>query len=192
MDTRWKAWLSVLVLAGPLMAFGETVSETNTVADQILQEAKDSLKQTLKHTRTVIENARQGNPDAQFRLGSMIHQRVSGSSDFVHKYGREKHAEAVLEAMRWFIRSAVQGQGSAALALYSLYRDEYPLAYSFMTDYVLAYAWLKVALDKGNRAYIRGQPADQVLRRKITAEQLAEAEKLASELQEHIESSMSK
>ena len=39
METRWKAWMIVLVLAGPLMAFGGAESETGRVAEQILQEA---------------------------------------------------------------------------------------------------------------------------------------------------------
>ena len=35
------------------------------------------------------------------------------------------------------------------MRLSSLYSRKCPPDYSFMTDYVLAYAWLTVALDKG-------------------------------------------
>ena len=68
MKTKWAAWMVVSILAGPLMAFGGADPETGTVAEQILREAEDAVRQI----RTLIEDARRGNPESQFQLGSMI------------------------------------------------------------------------------------------------------------------------
>ena len=61
-----------------------------------------------------------------------------------------------------------------------------------MTDYVLSYAWLKVALDKGASSHtsIAGhtEPTHSWMRKKMTAEQVAEVEKLAAEIQGRISS----
>ncbi len=199
MKTEWGAWMIALVLAGPLMAFGVADSETGRMAEQILREAEDSVKQI----RTVIEDARRGNPESQFQLGSMIRDNIREwykrvPSDALPNFQvlPKAQAEATLEVRTWFTRAAEQGHDGAQMALSSLYWREYPPNYSFMTDYVLAYAWLKVALDKGasSTTTVFGDkvPTDRWLRNKMTAEQVAEAEKLAAEIQERIASSNSK
>lgn len=176
METKWRTWMVLSVLVGTPMAFGGADPKTGTVAEQILEESEDSVKQI----KTVIENARQGNPESQYQLGMMI-------KDKAYKAGGVARAEAMLEALIWFNRSAEQDNYMADMALHNLYSDKYPPAYSFMTNYVLSYAWLKVALDKGVSSTTNGQPSDKVLRKKMTAEQVAEAEKLAAEIQERIE-----
>ena len=104
-------------------------------------------------------------------------------------------AEAMLEVRTWFTRAAEQGHDGAQMGLSSLYRRKYPPDYSFMTDYILSYAWLKVALDKGASSYTtelgHKVPTDRWLRNKMTAEQVAEAERLAAEIQERIKASKS-
>ena len=57
METKWRAWVVVSVLAGTLMAFGEADPEAGTVTEQILEEAEGSVKQI----RAVIEDARREN-----------------------------------------------------------------------------------------------------------------------------------
>lgn len=178
METKWRAWMVVLVLVGTPMAFGGANPKTGTVTEQILQESEDAVKQI----RAVIKNAWQGNPESQYQLGMMI-------KDKAYKAGGVARAEAMLEALAWFTRSAEQGNYMAHMALHHLYSTKYPPAYSFMTNYVLSYAWLKVAMDKGVSSKTNGQPSDKVLRKKMTAEQVAEAEKLATEIQERIEAS---
>ena len=195
METKWRAWVVVSVLAGTLMAFGEADSETGTVAKQILQEAEDSVKQI----RTLIEDARRGNPESQFQLGGMIRDKsneYSGPSNLQAFQARAKaRAEAVLEARTWFARAAEQGHELAQMALYGLYSSKYPPDYSFMTDYVLAYAWLTVALNRGVSVdlHVGGVKMDPKvrLRTKMTSEQVGEAEKLTAEIQERIASSKS-
>lgn len=181
METRWGAWMVLSVLVGTPMAFGGADPKTGTVTEQILQESEDSVKQI----RAVIENARQGNSKSQYRLGMMI-------QDKAYKSGGVAHARAMLEALIWFTRAAEQGNYMAHMALHNLYRAKYPPAYSFMANYVLSYAWLKVAMDQGVSSTTNGQPSDKVLRKKMTAEQVAEAEKLAADLRESISSFKSK
>lgn len=191
MNMRWKAWMVVSVLAGPLMAFGGAESETGTVAERILQEAEDSVKQI----KTLIKDAQRGDPEAQYQLGFMIRNKFNqyeGPNDLQAIQAHHKaRSGALLEARTWFARAAEQGHDGAQLALYRLYRRKYPPGYSLMPDYVRAYAWLKVALDKGASAHVNGQPAEKMLRGKMTAEQLTEAEKLAAEIEERIQSSQS-
>ena len=199
MRTKWGAWMIVLVLAVTLMAFGGADSETGRVAEQILREAEDSVKQI----RTVIEDARRGNPESQFQLGSMIRDNIREwykrvPSDALPNFQAHVNAEAeaTLEVRTWFTRAAEQGHDLAQMRLSSLYSRKYPPDYSFMTDYVLAYAWLKVALDKGASSYTtmvgHKVTTESWLRRKLTVEQVAEGEKLAAEIQERIASSKSK
>ena len=173
----------LLVLAGPLVAFGGAAPETGTVAEQILQEAEASVKRI----RTIIEDAQRGNPESQYELGRMIRAKFDeygGSIDLQALQAHAKaRAEATLEARTWFTRAAEQGHEFAQMALYSLYSRKYPPDCSFMTDYVLAYAWLTVALNRGVNVTLQVggvemDPKSQ-LRAKMTSEQVAEAEKLA-------------
>lgn len=199
MRTKWGAWMIVLVLAVTPMAFGGADSEMGTMAEQILREAEDSVKQI----RTVIEDARRGNSESQFQIGSMIrdnirkwYKRVPSNDLPNFEVLPKAQAEAMLEVRTWFTRAAEQGHDGAQMGLSSLYSRKYPPDYSFMTDYILSYAWLKVALDEGASSYttVFGHkvPTDRWLRRNMTAEQVAEAEKLAAEIQERIASSKSK
>ncbi len=196
METKWKAWVVVPVLAGMLMAFGGTDPDKGTVAERILQEAEASVERI----RTLIEDARGGDPESQFQLGAMIRDNINQwykrvpSNDLPNFEVLPKaQAEAMLEARTWLTRAAEQGHDLAQMELSSLYRRKYPPDYSFMTDYILSYAWLKVALDKGGSSYktVFGQkvPTDRWLRTKMTTEKVAEAEKMAAEIQERIKAS---
>ena len=196
METRL---MIVLVLAGPLMAFGGTDPETGTVAERIVQEAEASVERI----KTVIEDARRGDPESQFQLGRMIRDNINEwykrvpSNDLPNFEALPKaQGKAMLEARTWFTRAAEQGHDGAQMELSKLYRRKYHADYSFMTDYILSYAWLKVALDNGASSYktVFGHrvPTDSWLRTKMTTEQEAEAEKLSAKIQERIESSKSK
>ena len=175
METKWGVWMVVSVLVGTPMAFGGADPKTGTVAEQILEESEDSVKQI----KTVIENARQGNPESQYQLGMMI-------KDKAYKAGGVARAEAMLEALTWFTRAAEQDNYMAHMALHHLYSAKYPPAYSFMTNYVLSYAWLKIAMDKGVSSTTNGQPSDKVLRKKMTDDQVAEAEHLSRQIEREI------
>lgn len=194
METKLKIWTAVLILAGPLMAFGGFESERSTMAEQIVQDAKDSVKRI----KNLIEDARKRDPESQFDLGRMIQEKAPEYGWYTRLPVRESpaiwkaHAKGMMEARTWFAQAAEQGHVGAQMELTRIYRRKYPPGYSFMTDYKLSYAWLKVAMDKGASEHIDGQSTDKMLREKMTAEQLAEAEKLAAEIQERIEASQSK
>ena len=182
----WKAWVVASVLAGALTACAKTDPEARTfyangaapgtVAAEILQEAEDSAK----WIRAVIEASQRGTPESQHQLGMIILDRA-------HGYGGEERAKAVLEARTWLSRAAEQGHDSAQLQLWVLYSDEYPPEYSFLTDRVMAYTWFKIAFDNEASDSPTGQAADRALQERMTAEQVAVAQKLAAELQERIE-----
>jgi len=111
--------------------------------------------------------------------------------DRAHGYGGEERAKALLEARTWLTRAAEQGHDSAQLQLWILYSDEYPVEYSILTDYVMAYTWLKIASDNEASDSPTGQAADRALQEKMTTEQVAVAQKLAAGLSQRIESSRS-
>jgi len=190
MRTGQKAWGVVSVLAGALTACGTTDSEDRTfyangaapgtVAAEIVQEAEDSAKQI----RTIVESALRGIPESQHQLGMIILDRA-------HGYGGEERSKSVLEARTWLTRAAEQGHDSAQLQLWILYSDEYPAEYSILTDYVMAYTWLKIASDNEASDSPTGQAADRALQEKMTTEQVAVAQKLAAGLSQRIESSRS-
>ena len=162
----------------------------------MLQEAEESVKQI----RTLIEDARRGDPESQFRLGWMIRDNINEwykrvpSNDLPNFEAlRNAEAEAMLEVQSWFTRAAEQGHDGAQIELSKLYRRKYPPDYSFLTDYILSYAWLKVVLDKGASSHIttggHTEPTDSWMRKKMTVEQVVEAEKLAAKIQKRIETS---
>ncbi len=194
METKQKIWMAVLVLAGPLMAFGGAESETGTVAEQIVQDAEDSVKRI----KSLIEDARGGDPKSQFDLGRMIQDKAPEYGSYTRTPVSESpatwkaHAKGMMEARSWFAQAAEQGHLGSQMELSRIYRRKYPPGYSFMTDFVLSYAWLKVAQDKGFGSYTDGQSTDKILREKMTAEQVAEALKLAAEIQERIKASLSR
>ena len=191
MKTGQKAWVVVSVLAGALVACAKTDREDRTfyangaapgtVAAEIMQEAEDSARRI----RTVVESALRGTPESQHQLGMIILDRA-------HGYGGEERAKSVLEARTWLTRAAEQGHDSAQLQLWILYSDEYPPEYSFLTDRVMAYTWLKIALDNEASDSPTGQAADRALQEKMTPEQVAVARKLAAGLSHRIESSQSR
>lgn len=194
MEMKQRIWMAVLVLAGPLIAFGGVGSETGTVAEQIVQDAEDSVKRI----KTLIKDAQRGDSESQFDLGKMIRDKAPEYWRYTRTPVDESpatlkaHAKGMMEARSWFARAAEQGHLGAQMELSRIYRRKYPPGYSFMTDYILSYAWLKVAMDKGAREYTNGQSMDKRLREKMTAEQVAEAEKLAGEFRVRIETSQSK
>lgn len=191
MRTGWKAWVVVSILAGATVActkndreprtFYANGAAPGTVTAEILQEAEASERQI----RTVVESALRGIPESQHQLGMIILDRA-------HGYGGEERAKAVLEARTWLTRAAEQGHDSAQLQLRILYSDEYPPGYSFLTDRVMAYTWLKIAFDDEASDSPTRQAAERTLQEKMTAEQVAVAQKLSVGLSQRIESSQSR
>ena len=88
------------------------------------------------------------------------------------------------EAVKWYRRAANQGYARAQILIAAMY----VVGKGVLEDYVEAYAWMILAATQGHEDAVKGK---DVLRPKLTAEQVAEAQKLAAELFDRIESSKS-
>ena len=125
--------------------------------------------------------AKQGNAQAQFNLGLMYNKGVGVP-------------ESDVEASKWFQLAADQGNAEAQFNLGFMYAN----GEGVPEDYVKAYIWGNLAAAQGGDRVVK--PEDQLgageslkfkdwLRKKMTAEQVAEAQKLSVELFNRIESS---
>ena len=105
--------------------------------------------------------AEQGDPSAQFRLGSLYENGEGVPRDFA-------------KARQWYEQAAAQGEAKAQLYLgiQSAYGEGGPL------DVVQAYMWYSLAAGNGN-AHAPGYRDD--LARQLTPAQIAEAHKGARE-----------
>jgi uncharacterized protein len=110
--------------------------------------------------------AEQGNPDAQFILGQMYNTGRGVSQD---------HAEAV----KWYRGAAEQGDVLAQAVLGAMYGGEEGVP----ADYVQSYMWLNLAASRASTQEDRDMAleARNLVKTKMTPEQIAEAERLARE-----------
>jgi uncharacterized protein len=104
------------------------------------------------------ERAQQGDSAAQYILGL--------------SYLR---GQAVTEALKWFRRSADQGSPGAQIML----ADMYTQGEGVPEDLVQAHMWLNLA--GAHQGYEGAQELRDTIARKMTAAQIAEAQKLARE-----------
>jgi TPR repeat protein len=105
--------------------------------------------------------AAQGQPKAQFSLGTLYFNGEGGSKDYQ-------------QALRWIRLAANQGEALAQTKLAIMYDDGNGLP----KDKVQAYKWLSLAATNGDK------PAPMLrdlLAKEMTPAQIAEAKKLASE-----------
>ena len=130
--------------------------------------------QDIEEIRKAAEG---GHADAQYRLG------------LVYALGSSGHDQDYRETVKWYRKASEQGgdtveAGMASQILSVMYLEgrEVP------QDLVKAYAWIIVAVAQGNNNAIQSR---KIVRIKITAEQVAEAQKLAAKLFKRIESSKS-
>ena len=119
-------------------------------------------------------SAEKGAAMAQFNLGHMYANGLGVRRD--HN-----------EAMKWLQMAAEQGFAAAQLRFAQLYAK----GQGTPEDHVKAYAWLTLATPQCGRTGREAGRIKDTLRKQMTAEQLAEAEKLAADLREHIEASKS-
>ena len=88
------------------------------------------------------------------------------------------------EAVKWSRKAAEQGGASAQNNLSVMYQN----GEGVPKDYVKAYAWWNLAAAQGHKDAIKAKAS---LRKDMTTEQVAEAQKLSVELYNRIESSKS-
>jgi len=108
--------------------------------------------------------ADQGGADAQNRLG-LMYEKGRGVPDYA-------------EAVRWYRKAADQGHAGAQAKLGFVYEEGRGVS----QDYVLAHMWLNLAASKltGDLGRIAVESRDMVAK-KMTAAQVAEAQRLARE-----------
>ena len=124
--------------------------------------------QDIKKLRMAAEH---GDAEAQFNVGNLYYLGEGTHQDYA-------------EAAKWYRLAAERGNALAQNNLGVMY-DE---GEAVPKDWVKAYAWLNLSAAQGKENAARGK---DLLRPRMTAEQVAEGQKLAAELFNRIESSNS-
>ncbi|MBG99997.1 MAG: hypothetical protein CMN58_06600 [Solibacterales bacterium] len=114
----------------------------------------------MKKIESLFTLAKQGDPEAQFKLGN---EYVFGKNVPVD------HAKA----LKWYRNAAEQGDAKAQFNLGYMCRN----GEGMPSDYVQAYKWYKLAAVHGNTNY---QKLRDLVAKRLSPDQLAEAEKLAN------------
>ena len=117
------------------------------------------------------QSAEQGDATAQGYLGAM----------YFHGKGVPQSNR---EAVKWFRKAAEQGNAGAQAFL----GGKYAAGEGVLQDFMKAHAWMNLAAAQGDKE--AAQDRDRLAAR-MTPEQMAEAQDLAAELRERIESSKS-
>lgn len=125
-----------------------------------------------RDTSETRKAAERGDAGAQASLGGFYHVG----------YGVPQDKQ---EAVRWWRKAAERGDAKAQWLLGGAYAE----GNGVPQDLARAYAWLNLAAAQGNKLAVA---VKDKLRPKMTAKQVAEAQKLATELWDRIESSKSK
>jgi TPR repeat protein len=107
--------------------------------------------------------AAQGESHAQYNLGGMY----SNGRGVVQDYA---------EAMRWYKSAAARGHADAQFNLGFMYSD----GRGVVQDYVRAHMWFNLAAAKGDADSVKQRT---IVAKKMTPQQIAEAQKLARECQ---------
>ena len=169
-----------------------------------------------EYIKKLLRAAEQGDARAQYTLGFMYYEGEGVPEDtveavkwlrkaaeqgddwaqhvaqlylcFIYFDGGQGVPKDYTEAVKWYRMVAEQDPAQAQLGLGQIYEDEDDED-GVPKDDVKAYAWYILADAQGNEEVFELKDS---LRKDMTAEQVAEAQELADELREHIESSKSK
>ena len=108
--------------------------------------------------------AKQGHVEAQVGLGLLYYHGLGVDKDYA-------------EAMRWYRLAAEQGHHNAQVQLGVMYYYGVHY-YGLPSDYVRAYMWLSLTASRGHE--LSRNMLDE-LKKRLTPEQIAEAERMARE-----------
>ena len=109
----------------------------------------------------ILKSAEQGDPDAQYNLGSMFYVGQGVPQDYI-------------QAVKWYTKAAEQGNADAQYSLGLMCTA----GTGVTKNYVQAYKWFILAAAQGDPEAIK--PGDS-LKQRMTTDQIAEAQKLARE-----------
>ena len=130
----------------------------------------EDYREAMKWFRKAAE---QEHASAQFNMGVMYHDGEGVPEDY-------------REAMKWYRMAAEQGDVEAQYQLGGMYS----LGEGIPEAYVKAYAWVNLAAAQGDEKAVKSSETGSG--KQMTAEQVAEAQKLSGELYKRIESESSK
>ena len=165
MGTMVSQVYEALIEAGASKAKAKAAAEAIPVKEQM------ATKQDIIFLKAEIA-AEKGDAEAQYNLGVMYDLGVGVPEDD-------------REAAKWYRKAADQGDSSGQLHLGRMYyRGE-----GVPKDFVKAYAWLNLAAAQGEKfaATLAAVTRDKLVA-KTSTEQVAAAQKLSSDLFNHIES----
>lgn len=117
--------------------------------------------QGTDQTPALLEQAKGGNADAQFRLGVMYHNGQGFVSD-------------PAEAVRWWRLAAAQGNVNAQSGLGVMYGN----GKGVTRDYVRAHMWFDLGATSGSTDSANNR---DLIAKRMTPKQIAEAQKMAVE-----------
>jgi TonB family protein len=133
-----------------------------------------SSAEDLKRLR---EYAEQGNANEQFNLGMMYLQGNGVTQDYA-------------EAAKWLRKAAEQGEIWAQCMLGAIYAD----GLGITQDYIEAYTWLTLsvdlAADKQSQVIRKATDLRDSVARKMTQQQIEEAQRLAKEWADRLQTGM--
>ncbi|MDP6929328.1 MAG: tetratricopeptide repeat protein [Planctomycetota bacterium] len=122
-----------------------------------------------KSVKWYRKSADQGYVKAQYDLG------------YKHEYGRGV-SQDYKEAVKWYRKSADQGYAVSQLGLGVMYVK----GQGVPEDIVSAYAWFNIAASNGDTGARRSKEMKEIVAKKMTKEQITDAQKLSSELAKKI------
>jgi TPR repeat protein len=150
------------MLRAALLAFALTLSAVpvaaDTIDDAIAAHNRGDYETAERLFRPLAE---QGDAVAQYNLGDLYHNGQGVPQDYA-------------EAVRWYRMAAEQGYAWAQNNLGVMYKN----GNGVPQDDVLAYMWLNLAVAQGNDDAKNNRDA---LAKRMTSEQIAEAQRLARE-----------
>jgi TPR repeat protein len=109
----------------------------------------------------LITQANSGNADAQNNLGAFYCKPEGSNVD-------------CSEAVKWYSKAAEQGHSLAQSNLGGLYAE----GRGVLKDYIIAYKWFNLAAAQNNYHAIKSR---DVIEKSMTAEQIAEGQRLSRE-----------
>jgi len=152
--------------------YAKALREWRPLAEQGDANAQSNLGQMYQHGRGVVQDyeealkwfrksAEQRGADGQYNLGQLYLQGHGVAQNYS-------------EAFKWYRRSAEQGHAKAQVALGEMYAKGRGVA----QDFVFAHMWFNIAASAGFSEAIKNR---DIIARRMTASQIAEARKLARE-----------
>ena len=134
------------------------------MVSNLMNMRSNSTDYFIEHKDEVIQGAKDGDAVSQYNLAVMYNKGVGVTQDDA-------------EALKWYISAADQGHAMAQYNLGMLYY----FGKSVPQDYVAAYKWVYIAATYGDNSIAKD--ALNTITKKMTVEQMDEAEKIAESWQ---------